>query len=70
MQSEKFDDAFRRAWVTSSKKNQVLAFPCMLFRRGKPELQEAEKEGQITQRKCAMNQAHLKCGRHGLSIKE
>ena len=50
MHLEKLDDAFRRA---SWKKNQGLAFACMLFRKGKPELQEAENV-RPSSGKCAM----------------
>jgi len=51
MHPERTDDALHQACVTSWKKNQILAFQCLLFRRETPELlQQAEKEGQVKQR--------------------
>ena len=66
MHLEKLDDAFRRA---SWKKNQGLAFPCMLFRKGKPELQEAENECQTKQREMRDAITRLKRRSNSLSIK-
>jgi hypothetical protein len=69
MQLEQFDDAFRRAWVTLSRKNQGPVFPCMIFHRGKPELHDAEKECQVKQQEMLNAIICLKRSSNSLSIK-